>query len=175
MKQLFRPAPFRVIVVASLLLTALLLQFSMTSDDDLAQLRALNARFIHNFVTNNVQSHDAIIRPEFVCITTTGKWLNRQDYLTQWKTGFDNEVYLYWDYRNEKITLIGNTALVRSVTKYTVLKDGKEVTGMTQYTDVYVKENGSWKCLQAQLTTVAPENYPGDETIVKKYVKGKMM
>ncbi len=175
MKQLFRSNPLRVILTVSFLLAAATFHFSMNTEDDMAQLRALNARFIHNFVTNDVPSHDAIIRPEFVCITTTGKWLNRQDYLTQWKTGFDNEIYLYWDYRYEKITIVGNTALVRSVTKYTVLKEGKEVTGMTQYTDVYVKENGTWKCLQAQLTSVAPENYPGDETIVKKYFKGKMM
>lgn len=174
MKQLLLSTPFRVGVLTSLLLAASLLQLSMSGEDDITQLRALNARFIHNFVTNDVPSHDAIIRPEFMCITTTGKWLNRQDYFTQWKTGFDNEVYLYWDYRNEKITIVGNTALVRSVTKYTVLKEGKEITGMTQYTDVYIKENGTWKCLQAQLTSVVPENYPGDETIVKKYIKGKI-
>ncbi len=173
--KLFHATPFRVSVFAIVLIAVSLFQLSLNADDDLTQLRALNARFIHNFVTNDVPSHDAIIRPEFMCITTTGKWLNRQDYLTGWKTGFDPEVYLYWDYRNEKITIIGTTALVRSVTKYIILKDGKEITGMTQYTDVYVKENGSWKCMQAQLTAVAPENYPGDETIVKKYVKGKMM
>lgn len=140
--------------------------------DDLAQLKKINARFIHNFVTNDVPSHDQIIHPQFVCITSKGKWVNRIDYLESWKTGFDSEVYLYWDYRFEKISVFGNTALVRAVTKYTTLRDGKETTGMTQYTDTYVKENGNWQCIQAQLTSVSPENYPGDETIVKKYIKG---
>ena len=37
------------------------------------------------------------------------------------------------------------------------------------YTDVYVKENGEWKCVQAQINKVAPPNYAPDETIVKKY------
>ena len=144
-------------------------------EDDLAQLKATNARFIHNFVTNDVPSHDQIIHEKFVCITPSGLWINRKDYLTKWKTGFDPEVYLYWDYRNEKITVIGATALVRSVNKYTILKNGQEITGMTQYTDTYVKEGGVWRCIQAQLTSVTPENYPGDETIVKKYVKGKLV
>ena len=40
---------------------------------------------------------------------------------------------------------------------------------MSMYTDVYIKENGEWKCVQAQITKVSPENYSGDETIVKKY------
>lgn len=143
--------------------------------DDLSQLQALNARFIHNFVTNNVASHDQIIHENFVCITSRGKWVNRSTYLHEWKTGFDPTTYAYWDYRNEKITIIGSTALVRSVTKYTIVKDGNETTGMTQYTDTYVKEHGEWKCIQAQLTAVAPENYPSDDTIVKKYVNGVMV
>jgi hypothetical protein len=158
-----------------LLLTVIsLFSFEMKGQsDDLDQLKKLNARFIHNFVTNDVPSHDQIIHEKFVCITTKGLWVNRQDYLTAWKNGFDPQAYLYWDYRNEKITIIGTTALVRSVTKYIIRNAGKEITGMTQYTDTYVKENGVWKCIQAQLTSVAPENYPADETIVRKYVNGK--
>jgi Domain of unknown function (DUF4440) len=143
--------------------------------DDLAQLKTINARFIHNFVTNDALAHAQILHDSFVQIDTKGLWLNRKDYLEEWKSGFDPEKYLYWDYRNEKITIIGSTALVRSVTKYTILNNGKETTGMTQYTDTYVKTDGVWKCIQAQLTSVAPENYPGDDTIVKKYVRGKMV
>jgi ketosteroid isomerase-like protein len=145
-----------------------------TEADDLAQLKRLNAKFIHNFVTNDAAAHDKILHEKFQCITGQGKWVNRQDYLEDWKTGFDPEKIIYWDYRFEKITIIGTTALVRSVNKCTVLDRGKEITDMTQYTDTYVKENGEWKCIQAQLTVVTPENYPNDETIVKKYIKGKI-
>lgn len=35
---------------------------------DLEALSALNKRFIHNFVTNDVQSHDAILHPHFRAI-----------------------------------------------------------------------------------------------------------
>lgn len=142
--------------------------------DDIAQLKRINAKFIHNFVTNDTGAHDKIIHEKFQYINGNGKWVNRQDYLKNWKTGFDPEKIIYWDYRFEKITIIGTTALVRSVNKCTILDRGKETTGMTQYTDTYVKENGEWKCIQAQITIVTPENYPGDETIVKKYIKGKI-
>ena len=146
-----------------------------TEGDDLAQLKRLNAKFIHNFVTNDAASHDKILHPKFQYIDAQGKWVNRQDYLESWKTGFDPQQIIYWDYRFEKITIIGATALVRSVNKFTILDRGKETTGMTQYTDTYVKENGDWKCIQAQITLVTPENYPGDETIVKKYIKGELL
>jgi len=157
-----------VIALCTLVSTSCLAQ-----EDDLSTLRKINARFIHNFVTNDVPSHDQIIHKDFVCINRDGKRIHRADYLKEWATGFDPEVIIYWDYRFEKITVIGSTALVRSVNKYTILKDGKETTAMSQYTDTYVKENGTWKCIQAQLTSVSPANYPGDETIVRKYVKGK--
>jgi len=134
---------------------------------DLQKLRELNAKFINNFVTNDTASHSKIIHPRFVCITSDGRYTNRQDYLAGWVHGFDG--FKYWDYRDENIQLFGNMALVRSKNKYVVEREGKEITGMSLYTDVYLKEKEEWKCVQAQITKVSPENFSSDETIVKKY------
>ena len=139
-----------------------------------AELRALNARFIHNFITNDVLSHDAILHKDFICITPTGARVGRADYLKAWATGFDAARIPYFDYRDEKIDVFGATALLRSTNKSIRMVDGVETTGMTMYTDTYVREDGAWKCVQAQITPVAPANYPPDETIVKKYVKGEV-
>ena len=115
------------------------------------ELRALNARFIHNFVTNDVASHDAILHPDFINIWPTGQRLDRASYLKYWATAFDPKVIVYWDVRDELITVIGDVALVRSTNKHTRRRDGNEVTGMTMYTDTYLFENGAWKCIQAQI------------------------
>ncbi len=139
-----------------------------------AELRALNARFIHNFITNDVPSHDAILHKDFICITPTGVRVSRADYLKAWATGFDAARIPYFDYRDEKIDVFGATALLRSTNKSTRMVEGVETTGMTMYTDTYVREDGAWKCVQAQITPVAPANYPPDETIVKKYVRGQI-
>ena len=136
-------------------------------DSDMDKLKALNEKFINNFVTNDSASHSRIIHKDFVCITSEGKYINRQDYLNWWAHGFDG--YKYWDYRDEDIRVFGNTALVHSKNKYVMVRDGKEVTGMSMYTDTYIKENGQWKCVQAQIIKLSPENYSGDETIVRKY------
>ena len=45
---------------------------------------------------------------------------------------------------------------------------------MTCYTDTYVRTGGRWLCVLAHLTPVAPENFPGDETIVVKYLDGQL-
>jgi hypothetical protein len=121
----------------------------------------LNAKFIHNFVTNDVKSHDTIAHERFVCITANGERVSRKDYLTRWATGFDPEVIVYWDYRDEQISIFDTIALVRTTSKHTRRKDGSETTGMTAYTDTYIYGNGEWKCIQAQLTVVSPEHHPG--------------
>lgn len=138
------------------------------------ELKALNARFIHNFVTNDVKSHDALLHPGFISMTSRGGRVSRADYLKRWATGFDPEVYVYWDYRDELITVFENVALVRATNKATIRRDGAESTNMSTYTDTYLRENGEWKCIQAQITAVAPEHYPGDETIVRAYIKGQL-
>lgn len=157
--------------------TAIFFIFSLSAfaqnADDLTTLKKLNARFIHNFVTNDTASHNKIIHRDFVCISGNGNVVNRKDYLNDWAQGFDPKVYKYWDYRDETIRIFEATALVRSINKFTVVVDGKEITGMTIYTDTYIKENGEWKCIQAQITRVDEKFYRGDDKIVRKYVNGR--
>jgi Domain of unknown function (DUF4440) len=143
------------------------------TDDPLPALRALNAKFIHNYVTNDVPSHDSILHPRFEYVSPSGKRVARAPYLVAWATGFHPDQVVYWDTRAERIAVFGDTALVAATNKWTEAAGGKETTGMTCYTDTYIRENGKWLCVLAQLTHVAPEFWPGDDTIVNKYVRGK--
>lgn len=142
--------------------------------DHLPTLRALNKRFIHNFVTNDVASHDAILHPAFRAIQPDGSFKARDAYLRYWASGFDPKVIPYSDMRGETIVVLGSTALVGAVTRWVRVRDGAETIGMTRYTDTYVLEGDKWLCVLAQLTLVAPKHYPLDETIVVKYLDGKL-
>ena len=147
----------------------------MTNDNQtqaLAQLKALNARFITNFVTNNVDAHDAMLHPAFVYISGNGERVDRAAYLRNWATGFDPAVIVYWDLRDEVITLAGNVALVRSANKCITRSGSQHVTSMSVYTDVYVQENGRWLCLQAQITPIVPGYEPPEETIISVWLRG---
>ena len=97
--------------------------------------------------------------------------MGRKEYLDNSAHGFDG--FIYWDYRKEDIRIFGNTGLVCSQNKYIVMKEGKEISGMSMYIDTYIKEKGQWKCIQAQIYKVAPEYSAGDETIVRKYDSGR--
>ncbi len=135
-------------------------------------LRAINAQFIDNFVTNDVAAHDALLHPSFLYVRSDGARVDRATYLEGWATGFDPDVIVYWDVRDELITVVGNVALVRSTNKETVRQGGEEVTSMSTYTDTYVFEDGRWLCVQAQITPVARGNEPADDTIISVWVMG---
>lgn len=144
----------------------------LASADAMQDLRWLNVMFIENFIRNDVVSHDAILHPDFVSVRSNGARVDRASYLKKWATGFDPEIIPYWDVRDELITVIGNVALVRATNKHTIRRNGRAVTGMSTYTDTYVYEGDAWKCVQAQVTPVAPEHEPGDDTILTVYIKG---
>jgi hypothetical protein len=74
--------------------------------------------------------------------------------MKRWASGYSKSVYTSLSYTDELIRIFGNSALVRSKTVYTKVVDGKTVHGNSVYTDTYVKEGGTWKCVQAQITPV---------------------
>jgi ketosteroid isomerase-like protein len=127
---------------------------SMDTTNDSQQLSAINAKFINNFLTQDVASHAAIIHRDFVCIRGDGSIISRETYLKNWATDFDNSGYLTFTYADEYIRIFGDVALVRSKTIFTKVVNGKTITGYTIYTDTYKKENGNWKCVQVQITPV---------------------
>jgi ketosteroid isomerase-like protein len=139
---------------------------------EVQELRALNARFIHNFVTNDATSHAALIHPRFVCLSSAGARVDRATYLRKWSTGFSARVIPYWDVRDESIDVFGDLALVRASNKYVLRGQHGDATHMSTYTDTYVRENGQWRCVQAQITDVAPAHWPADHTIISRYIDG---
>ena len=145
---------------------------SLASRQAVDDLRAINAHFIDNFVTNDVAAHDALLHPSFLYVRSDGARVDRARYLEGWATGFDPDVIVYWDVRDELITVVGDVALVRSTNKETVRRGGEEVTSMSTYTDTYVFEHGRWQCVQAQITPVAEGNEPADDTIVSAWTMG---
>jgi len=144
----------------------------LASPEALEDLRKLNARFIANFIANDVASHDAMLHERFLYIRGNGARVDRIAYLEQWATGFDPDVIVYWDTRDELITVIGDVGLVRATNKYVLRHATHQEAGMAADTDTYLYVNGAWKCIQAQITPVGSGNEPADETVISVYVNG---
>jgi hypothetical protein len=121
-------------------------------NSDKEQLSALNARFIQDFLHNDTVAHNKIVYKDFICIGSNGAAINRDDYMKGWSHGYDPNFYRSFKMQNEWIRVFGNTALVRAETYYSFMEEGKEVFKTTVYTDTYIKLDGRWWCIQAQLT-----------------------
>lgn len=147
-------------------------QAYLASPKALRDLSAINDRFIENFIRNDAVAHEAVIHHDFLVVNSDGSRTDRATYLKRWANGFDPDVIPYWDVRDELITLVGNVALVRSTNQQIVHRDGKDIVSMSTYTDIYVYLGGMWLCIQAQITGVAPANWPADSTIKTVYLRG---
>ena len=122
------------------------------TDEDV--LSELNHRFIQNFIKMDTAAHNEIIHQNFVCINGNGTIADRKEYMKGWANGYNAAGYSKFGYTDEDIRIFGDMALVRAKTVYTKNVDGKEVSGNSMYTDTYIKQNGRWWCVQAQITPV---------------------
>jgi hypothetical protein len=122
--------------------------------DDRALLSELNAQFIKNFLKEDTAAHEQIIHRDFVCIEGSGAIVGREEYMKDWATSYENSKFLTFGYTDEYIRIFGNTALVRSKTRYSKNVNGQVIYGVSVYTDTYIRENGKWLCVQAQITPV---------------------
>lgn len=122
--------------------------------EDLKALSKINAQFIRNYVSQDTASHNQIIAEDFVCIQNSGEIMERDEYMKDWATSYGKSGFTSFEYSDEKIRLFGSTALVRSKTTYSKIVGGKTIRGSSIYTDTYIKKNGRWRCVQAQITPI---------------------
>lgn len=125
---------------------------TMSNKSDKEMLSELNEQFIKNFISMDTTAHNEIIHKDFVCIENSGEIVNRDEYMEEWAVSYGKGNFTSFDYTDEHIRLFGDVALVRSTTNYTRINDGETITGSSVYTDTYIKENGRWWCVQAQIT-----------------------
>jgi len=145
---------FATLILVSQFSIAQMMDKSNTNDPEKTILSKLNAKFINNFVTQDTVSHNQIVHQDFVCIESSGAIVGRKEYMTGWATGYKDSGYATFKMTDEFIRIFGNMALIRSRTVYTKLKNGATINGETIYTDTYIKENGKWQCVQAQITPI---------------------
>jgi Domain of unknown function (DUF4440)/NIPSNAP len=123
--------------------------------DDLDKLSELNTQFIKNYINQDTVAHNEIIHNDFVCIENSGAIVSRKEYMKDWATSYKSSGFTSFKMEDEFIRLFGAMALMRSKTFWTRKVNGVVTSGASVYTDTYIKENGRWWCVQAQITPIA--------------------
>lgn len=113
---------------------------------DKQTLEQLNQEYVNAFMNADVDWYREHLADDFMVVESDGSVLNKEQFLHSTSKGPDVA-----DYRLQEvdIRIYGITALVRATGVWT-RQDGK--MGMSRYTDVYVRQNGSWKTVAAQIT-----------------------
>ena len=117
------------------------------TDED--TIRALNAGYVRAFMKSDAEWYDRHLMPDFMCILTSGAVVDRSTFVENAKKAHTTISY---DLSDVKIRVHGDVALVSALGTWE-RKDGTR--GRTRYVDVWVRKEGSWKAVSAQLTAVS--------------------
>ena len=117
------------------------------SNDEQA-IRDLNAGYVRAFMNSDADWYDRHLTADFMCILTSGTVVDRATFLAN---AGKPHTTLSYDLSELGIRVHGDVALVTALGTWT-RKDGS--SGRTRYIDVWVRKDGAWKAVSAQLTAV---------------------
>src|SRR5262245_61342699 len=120
-------------------------QFESRSADE-TTLERLNTEYIQAYMSWDTGWYDEHLADEFVCIESDGSVLYKTQFLRKTAEGPD-----VLDYKLVRVhvRIYGRVALVQGTGKFT-RKD--QSTGVSRYTDVYVRQANGWRAVSAQIT-----------------------
>jgi ketosteroid isomerase-like protein len=118
-------------------------------DSEKIVLERLNREYVNAFMNADVDWYRKHLAEQFVCIESDGSVLTKQEFLSNAANGPDVVDY---NLESVDVSIYGEAALVRA-TGLWHRKDG--TIGLSRYIDVWVKQNGDWKTVSAQITRTA--------------------
>lgn len=116
------------------------------SDGDLAVLAGLNADYVQAVQDGDVKRFEELLTDDFRCSNPDGSIVDRAGFLRQ--TALPVTIRGLEPHQVE-IRLFGNVAIIHAQTQYRT-SAGEARHG--RYTDVWVKENETWRCATAHVT-----------------------
>jgi ketosteroid isomerase-like protein len=136
----------RYFIAALVLLTTIT---SQGQSNDADALKALNAAFIHGYMTKDTARLSPIFAGDFILINPSGQRRNKQEVLNGFIT---SPHFLSCEVDTVEISVHGSIGLVHARAVFTTEDNNKKTTGKTDYLDVYEKRKGQWVAIAAHVT-----------------------
>ena len=121
--------------------------------DDLTVLRALNEQYVQAFRDADVAWYDAHLAPDYVVVSGDGSYHDRGAALADFAHPYFAEGIHSFPLDKVRIRRFGDVALIHAENAYE-LKDGRK--GVNRYTDIWFKQDGTWRCVAAHITVHQP-------------------
>ena len=119
---------------------------------DEAALKAIEEKWDAASVKGDVATLSSMFADSFISTSTEGKVRTKADLLAQIKSG--ETKYQASKVDDMKVYLYGDTAIVSGRWKGKFTEKGKAIDSTERFTDTFVRQNGQWKCVASQGTTI---------------------
>lgn len=128
------------------------------TDEDYRRLFYLNTQYIQSYIKSDTATHNGLLwADDFIQQAPGGNLIpKKQISLSFAKPRFDKIEYFYAE--DVIIQFITDDAAMVYATTPLRIK-GEATTSWSRYNDVYIKRNGEWKCVSANISDIAN---PGD-------------
>ena len=132
--------------------TAVMAQPKPTLAADEAALRAIEEKWDAANVKGDAAALESIYADSFISTNTDGKVRTKAETLARMKSG---EVkYTSAKIQEMKVNVFGDAAVVLGLWKGKFTEKGKPVESTERFTDTFIRQNGQWRCVASQSTTV---------------------
>jgi len=122
----------------------------LAAQSDSLDLVKLNRGYVDSFMHGDATWYDAHLTPEFECLCPDGSIVHRANFIAGSKSPMTQRSFTL-DSVRVKLVGGGDVAVITAITPF-VRADG--TAGTNRYTDIWVRRNGRWMTLQAQITPV---------------------
>jgi ketosteroid isomerase-like protein len=119
---------------------------------DEAALKAIEEKWDAANLKGDVAALDAIFDDKFISTSPEGKLQTKAEVLAELKTGTIK--YQTSKVSEMKVILHGDTAVVNGKWAAKFVQKGKPVDEVDRFTDVYVRQNGQWRAISSQASTI---------------------
>lgn len=153
----------RLFAVTAIMLAATLFALGQTAEQKLTdknlkikqELIKLEEEWHDAYVRHDAAALERILADEYIAVYSSGNSANKTQSIADIKA--DKSIYEYSIPYDMDFRFYGNTVVVigRTKDKWKNQK-GEELTAEYRWTDIFVKRDGRWQCVAAQVVRVPP-------------------
>jgi ketosteroid isomerase-like protein len=140
-----------VFLVAACLVVAA--QHASVAADQSARVLSLENAWNQAEVKHDTKALNALLAETFDFTDDDGRFMNKSQWLAHIRSGVDH--YEQLSSSGMAVHLYGNVAVATGMYQDKITERGKGVMRSGRFTDIWIQQNGEWKCVASQATLIS--------------------
>jgi len=104
-------------------------------------------------VKHDARALSLLLAETFAFTDDDGRFMNKSQWLAHIRNGVDH--YEQLGNSGMAVHLYGNVAVATGIYQDKIREKGKVVSRSGRFTDIWIKQNGEWKCVASQATLIS--------------------